>query len=165
MGFGREPASPGRRLTAWVIDFLVYSLAVVSTQVALLFGVSIELVYLPLFIFSSFVPWALLFVVLSVVFTIQLVLLARCGQTVGKMMVKIRVVDAQTGAKPHRARLVLLRPVVTWFILTWIFINPIALVSIGVYVEPTTLLLGIAVACAYWLASSLFVFRADHRTT
>lgn len=161
-----ELASLRERLAAWSIDFSIYILAVILTPIAtlLLVGEGIELRLLPLALVSSPIIWLLLIVLLLVVFIVQTVFLAMRGQTIGKMIVKIRVVDDQTGTGARKARLVLLRIIASWIIVSWIILNQIILVSVGLYWDYIVLLLGIGLVCAYWLVGSLFIFRADRRT-
>ena len=79
--------------------------------------------------------------ILIVVFVVQMVLLGTRGQTIGKIALSIRIVDAQTGDHPGWARLVLLRAIVNGILIGIPFLGQI-----------------------YFLVDSLFVFRADHRT-
>ncbi len=81
------------------------------------------------------------FVIIIVIIVIQMVLLGTRGQTIGKIAMKIRIVDAQTGDHPGWARLVLLRTIVNGILASIPFLGTI-----------------------YWLVDSLFIFRADHRT-
>ena len=78
-------------------------------------------------------------VLIIVIFIVQIVLLGTRGQAIGKVVMKIRIVDAQTGAHPGWARLILLRTIVNW-------------------------LLRIIIPPFYGLVDALFIFRADHRT-
>ena len=72
-------------------------------------------------------------------------MLATRGQTIGKIIMKIRIVDAVTGEHPGWARLILLRTIVNSVIIGILNILPGA----GVL---------------YFIVDSLFIFRADHRT-
>ena len=138
-----ELASPWARLAAVVIDILIYmAVSIVAVVIGLLvFGDGT--------IFSSNdsgtegnVGFIILVVGAALItLIIQMVLLGTRGQTVGKIALKIRIVDGQTGAHPGWPRLVLLRSIVNGI-----------LTSIPI-------LGGI-----YWIVDSLFVFRADHRT-
>ena len=138
-----ELASPWARLAAVVIDILIYmAVSIVAVVIGLLvFGDGT--------IFSSDdsgtegnVGFIILVVGAALItLIIQMVLLGTRGQTVGKIALKIRIVDGQTGAHPGWPRLVLLRSIVNGI-----------LTSIPI-------LGGI-----YWIVDSLFVFRADHRT-
>ncbi len=127
-------ASPWARLAAVIIDALIVGLpvlvltlvAIISTPAGedsspglILTGVAISLVLL----------------------VIQMVLLGTRGQTIGKMALNIRIVDAQTGEHPGWARIVLLRVIVNG------------------------ILTGIpGLGFIYWIVDSLFIFRSDHRT-
>ena len=71
------------------------------------------------------------------IFVIQMVLLGTRGQTIGKIALKIRIVDARTGAHPGVARLVLLRTIVNWIL---------------------------GIIPLYGLVDALFIFREDRRT-
>ena len=84
-----------------------------------------------------------------VVFIVQMVLLGTRGQTIGKIAMKIRIVDAQTGEHPGWARLILLRTIVNSLIIG--ALNAIPVVGQGL-------------GGAYFLVDSLFIFREDHRT-
>ena len=149
-----ELASPWVRLVAWLIDVAIYF---VVTTVAAVIGVVIAGVG-----FSDFTDFgdeffigALVAVVvftllpLFVVFIVQMVLLATRGQTIGKIIKKIRVVDAVTGEHPGWARLIFLRTIVSW------------LISGALNVIP---FVGQGLGGLYFLVDSLFIFRADHRT-
>lgn len=70
---------------------------------------------------------------------VQVYLVATSGQTIGKRVMRIRVVDARTGDHPGWFRVVVLR----------IYVNRILVAA--------TLLL-------YGLADALFIFRGDRRT-
>ena len=74
-------------------------------------------------------------------FIIQMVLLGTRGQTIGKIAMKVRIVDVQTGEHPGWPRLVLLRAIVNGLL------TPIPLLGF-----------------IYFLVDSLFIFRPDHRT-
>ena len=80
-------------------------------------------------------------VILIAIIVIQMVLLGTRGQTIGKIALKIRIVDAQSGVHPGWARLVLLRAIVNGILTSIPFLGTI-----------------------YWIVDSLFIFRADHRT-
>ena len=145
----KELASPGVRLVAWIIDSLIYLVIIIIpvTVFAIdLYGVSdatfddgvgvsllaISMIFLP--------PLALL-----AVFIVQMVLLAARGQTIGKILMKIRIVDAQTGEHPGWARLVLRRTSLNWFVF-----GVLNATGVG--------------GMVYMLVDSLFIFRSDHRT-
>ena len=132
-----ELASPWIRLVAVIIDFLIYV------------GVSIVSIILGLLLFpgvrsdDSGTELGLGFIIFVVgaaivIFIVQMALLGTRGQTIGKIAMKVRVVDAQTGAHPGWPRLVLLRTIVNGIITGILFI--------------------------YWIVDSLFIFRGDHRT-
>ena len=123
-------ASPWARLAAVIIDILLY---------VVLSGVLF-------FILESGKqdPAVTAFTIIGAnlgLFIVQMILLGIRGQTVGKMLLRIRIVDANTGQHPGWARIVLLRTVVNWVLSGIPFIGQI-----------------------YWLVDSLFIFRADHRT-
>ena len=125
-----ELASPWARLAAWIIDILIY-IAVIIPSAAVGFFIVGEEFGAPVFAVVAFI----------VVFIIQMVLLGSRGQTIGKIALKVRVVDSVTGMHPGWARIVLLRTVVNWVLTSIPFIGGI-----------------------YWLVDSLFIFREDHRT-
>ena len=129
-GSTSELASPGSRLAAWIID----SLIVVVLLVIAFFAGLVSL--------GSGFGWILpVFVIYLAVLIVQIYFLVTRAQTIGKIAMKIRIVDAVTGGHPGWARLIFLR-VIVHSILTGIpFIGFI-----------------------YFLVDSLFVFRADHRT-
>ena len=148
-----ELASPWIRLVAWLIDALVYFLV---TMVAVMIGVAIaglgfsDLVDLA----DGFFRAIVLVIVLTllaflVIFIVQMVLLATRGQTIGKIIMKIRIVDAQTGEHPGWARLILLRTIVNGLISG--VLNAIPVVGQGL-------------GSLYVIIDSLFIFRADRRT-
>ena len=125
-----ELASPWARLAAVIIDILLYVvlsgvlffILESSKQDPAVTGLTIVGANLGLFI-------------------VQMILLGMRGQTVGKILLRVRIVDAQTGQHPGWARIVLLRTVVNWIL------SGIPLIG-----------------WIYWLVDSLFIFRADHRT-
>ena len=124
-----ELASPWSRLAAVIIDGLIYlAVAIVAGIIGFVVG---EL------------AGAILLALLSalVLLIVQFVLLGSRGQTIGKIAMKVRIVDSVTGAHPGWARIILLRTVVNG------------------------ILIGIPfVGYAYFLVDSLFIFREDHRT-
>ena len=159
-----EPASPWVRLTAWIIDFLIYFfVAIVAVFVPALM-LEIEFALIPLALVVSFILLIVILLPLLGVFAVQMVLLGARGQTFGKIIMKIRIVDAVTGEQPQWARLISLRNIVSWFIISWIILTQIILRFFGLYVEFTILMAGLALGCAYCMVDSLFIFRADHRT-
>lgn len=122
-----ELASPWARLAAVIIDWLI--LYVVPGLIFLVAGLSEDDTS------SGLIAAAIL--VFVVIFVIQMVLLGTRGQTIGKIALRVRVVDARTGMHPGWARLVLLRTIVNWILQIIPF---------------------------YGLVDALFIFRADHRT-
>lgn len=125
-----ELASPWARLAAWIIDGLIYFAAIV---VAAIIG---------FFLAGGEVGAAILAIVtFIVVLVIQLVLLGSRGQTIGKIAMKVRIVDSQSGTHPGWARIVFLRTILHGILTGIPFVGGI-----------------------YWLVDSLFIFRADHRT-
>ena len=124
-------ASPWARLAAVIIDVLLY--AVLSIVLFFILEVA-----------SKQDPAVTGFTIIGAnlaLFVVQMVLLGARGQTIGKILLRVRIVDAQTGGHPGWARIVLLRTVVNWILSGIPFIGWI-----------------------YWLVDSLFIFRADHRT-
>ena len=149
-----ELASPWVRLAAWLIDVLIYF---VVTMVAVIIGVVIagvgfsDLTNFDAGFFLGAIAVVVLLTLLAflVVFIVQMVLLATRGQTIGKILLKIRIVDAQTGEHPGWARLILLRTIVNWLIQG--ALNAVPVVGQGL-------------GGLYFIIDSLFIFRADHRT-
>ena len=132
-----ELASPWARLAAVIIDGLIYVAVVVVFAIiaALTFSADQSDEEFPLAIILAAA------VAVIIILIIQMVLLGTRGQTIGKIALKIRIVDAQTGAHPGWPRLVLLRAIVNGILTGIPFLGGI-----------------------YWIVDSLFVFRADHRT-
>lgn len=149
-----ELASPWTRLAAWLIDVLIYF---VVTMVAVIIGIVIAGVgFSDLTDFGAGFFFGALAVVIIltllaflVIFIVQMVLLATRGQTIGKILLKIRIVDAQTGEHPGWARLILLRTLVN------------ALIQGALNAVPVV---GQGLGGLYFIIDSLFIFRADHRT-
>ena len=148
-----ELASPWIRLVAWLIDVLIYF---AITMVAVMIGVAIAGLGLSdLVNFGDDFWLALAFVIgttllaFLVIFIVQMVLLATRGQTIGKIIMKIRIVDAHTGEHPGWARLILLRTLVN------------ALIQGALNAVPVV---GQGLGGLYFIIDSLFIFRADHRT-
>ena len=145
-----ELASPGARLVAWIIDVLIYF---VITIAAVIIGIAIAGVGIsdladfdPGFFFGALAVVVILtLLAFLVIFIVQIVLLVTRGQTIGKIIMKIRIVDAVTGQHPDWARLILLRTIVNSVIISFLNILPGA-------------------GGAYFLIDSLFIFRADNRT-
>ena len=138
-----ELASPWMRLVAVIIDILIY------------IGVSIIAAIVGLLLFQNDTIFRsndsgteanvgfIILVVGAAIATliVQWVLLGTRGQTIGKIAMKIRIVDAQTGAHPGWPRLVLLRAIVNGILTSIPFLGFV-----------------------YFLVDSLFIFRPDHRT-
>ena len=125
-----ELASPWVRLAAWIIDGLIY------------FAVAVVAAIIGFFLAGGELGAAILAVVaFIIVFVIQLVLLGSRGQTIGKIALKVRIVDSETGIHPGWARIVFLRTILHGILTGIPFVGGI-----------------------YWLVDSLFIFRADHRT-
>ena len=132
-----ELASPWARLAAILIDALFY-LIVLAVAAIVVFGV----IFFVLEIAGLETIGLLLVLALLIIsFILQMTLLATRGQTIGKIAMKVRIVDSVTGMHPGWARLVLLRTIVNGILTGIPFIGGI-----------------------YWLVDSLFIFRADHRT-
>ena len=149
-----ELASPWIRLVAWLIDVMIYF---VVTMVAVMIGIALAGVGLADladfdigFLLGAFaIVIGLTVLAFLIIFIVQMVLLATRGQTIGKIIMKIRIVDAQTGEHPGWARLILLRTVVNGLISG--VLNAIPVVGQGL-------------GGLYFIIDSLFIFRADHRT-
>lgn len=119
-------ASPGVRLVAYIIDALIVVALLVVTFITGLVS------------FGSGFGWLLpAFIVYLVVLIVQIVLLGSRGQTIGKIAMKVRIVDSVTGMHPGWARIIFLRTIVNTIL------NFIPF---------------------YFLVDSLFIFRADRRT-
>ena len=150
-GPASELASPRVRLVAWIIDVLIYSVVAFVALLAVLFiGLTERKCNQFLIIETcndnfSGVGLGLFILALLVVFIVQLALLATRGQTIGKIIMKIRIVDAQTGRHPGWARLILLR----------IIVNSVIIVILNILPGAGVL---------YFVVDSLFIFRAGHRT-
>ena len=140
-----ELASPWVRLVAWIIVALLYFVVAIVALIVTALVFEIEFAMIPLALVSSLILLLLLLVVLLVVFIVQAVLLVTRGQTIGKIIMKIRIVDAVTGQHPGWARLILLRTIVNSVIISFLNILPGA-------------------GGAYFLVDSLFIFRENHRT-
>ena len=161
-----ELAGRGERLAAWLIDAALYAVVViVSLVIAIIaifaFGIVgafsiagdgfenfgdffdaeflVALVLIGILLLSTFLG----------LFITQMVLLAKRGQTIGKILMKIRVVDATTGEHPGWVRLVLLRTILNSLIHSVLSAIPFV---------------GEMFAFAYFLTDSLFIFRDDRRT-
>ena len=127
-----ELASPWLRLAAVIIDGLIVLglFIILFLAGAVSFGLEGGLLGL-----LALIP------VYLAVLIVQMILLAMRGQTIGKIILRIRIVDNVTGAHPGWARLILLRTLVQSIIASIPFIGFI-----------------------YALVDALFIFRADHRT-
>ena len=139
---GSELASPGSRLIAWIIDTLIY---VSGGIVGLIVGWTLEYLEDLLGADLSGVLLIMAFIVMIMPFIailiVQIVLLVKRGQTIGKIAMKVRIVDSVTGAHPGWARLILLRVIVQ------------------------SILTGIpGVGFIYFIVDSLLIFREDRRT-
>ena len=132
-----ELASPWARLAAVLIDGLFYLVVLVIAAIAAFGFVFFVLALAGL----ETIVLALVLALLLISFILQMTLLATRGQTIGKIVMKVRIVDSVTGMHPGWARLVLLRTVVNSIIIGIPFIGG-----------------------AYFLVDSLFIFREDHRT-
>lgn len=129
-GPATELASPWGRLLAWIIDGLIYFAVAVTAAIVGFFAIGGEV--------GAAILAAIAFIV---AFVVQLTLLGSRGQTIGKIALKVRVVDSVTGMHPGWARIVLLRYILNGVLTGIPFVGGI-----------------------YWLVDSLFIFRADHRT-
>lgn len=155
-----ELAGRDERLVAWLIDVALYVMVGIVTLILVMiarfaFGVGRDVFenigsgfdeqfFVALaFIILLFVP------ALLAMFIAQMVLLATRGQTIGKILLKIRVVDATTGEHPGWVRLVLLRTILNSLISSVLGAIPIV---------------GGMFAFAYFLTDSLLIFRDDRRT-
>lgn len=120
-------ASPWIRLVAFIID----SIPVLVGFIISFGGVAYNFDVLVL------VGSALSSVVYIAIAIVQVVLMATRGQTIGKMIVKIRIVDAETGEHPGGWRIIMLRVIAHIILISTII---------------------------YWPIDTLFVFRKDRRT-
>ena len=125
-----ELASPVSRLVAVIIDTLIYVFGGIVGGIVGFFAIGGETG-----------AGALAIVAFIAIFIVQIVLLVTRGQTIGKIVMNVRIVDSVTGAHPGWARLILLR-VIVQSILTSI---------------P-------GVGFIYFIVDSLFIFREDRRT-
>lgn len=147
-----ELASPWIRLVAWLIDVFIY---LIVTVVALIIGFVTadggirDIDFDTGFFLTIVVIVGITLLAFLVVFIVQMVLLATRGQTVGKIIMKIRIVDAQTGGHPGWARLILLRTLVNGLIQG--ALNAVPVVGQGL-------------GGLYFIIDSLFIFRVDRRT-
>lgn len=153
-----ELASPWVRLAAWLIDFAIYFVVImIATVIGLVIaGVGVGVSFSDFadldegfFIGAIAAVVILTLLAFLVIFIVQMALLATRGQTIGKIIMKIRIVDAVTGEHPGWARLILLRTIANSLISG--ALSPIPVVGQGL-------------SGLYFLVDSLFIFRADHRT-
>ena len=127
-----ELASPWVRLAAVIIDGLIVLGLFIIVFLAGVVSFGLE---------GGLLGLLVLIPVYLAVLIVQMILLAMRGQTIGKIILRIRIVDSVTGAHPGWARLILLRTLVQSIIASIPFIGFI-----------------------YALVDALFIFRADHRT-
>jgi len=146
---GREDASRWVRLPAAMIDGLLKALAYLPISVPLVRTVMAEALsgqqrtlaeisQLTNTVVTDNLPRALPF--LSLLVLVQLVLLAWRGQSVGKFLLRLRIVRLADGAAPGVFRAFLLRGTVPFLI---------EQVPVGGFI--------------FWLVDSCYIFRADHR--
>lgn len=142
------------RFAAKIVDFVILAIPGVLSQAAFnltdraLFGLIISVL------------------LLLVIPVLQIVLLIRDGQTIGKKAVHIRIVSVKTGNNAGFVRNVVIRawlnslifvvPVLLWFYLS------IAPSGVGRYILPTLGPFTILIAL-YPLFDVLFIFRKDRR--
>ena len=136
----------GWRLAAWVIDTLIYFVVGIATLIVGVAVAGVGLSDINDFDFSVILGGLALIIVLPILsllitFIIQMILLGMRGQTIGKIAVKIRVVDARTGEHPGWARLVLLRTIVNGILSGIPYLGSL-----------------------YFFIDTLFIFGRDHRT-
>ena len=127
-----ELASPWVRLAAVIIDGLIVLGLFIIVFLAGVVSFGLE---------GGLLGLLVLIPVYLAVLIVQMILLAMRGQTIGKIILRIRIVDSVTGAHAGWARLILLRTLVQSIIASIPFIGFI-----------------------YALVDALFIFRADHRT-
>ena len=130
-----ELASPWSRLAAVIIDGLIVGIP------ALIFWILTFASLISEEQESSFGLTLVGFVIIIVIIVIQLALLGTRGQTIGKIAMKIRIVDAQTGEHPGGGRLILLRSLFNAVLTAIPFLGFI-----------------------YFMGDSFFIFRSDHKT-
>lgn len=128
-----ELASRGARLAAVIIDALFHFTVLAITSIV---GIGVAFFALNLAGLEGIVM-LLALALLIISFVVQMVLLGSRGQTIGKIAMKIRIVDSVTGVHPGWARLILLRTIVNGII---------------------------GLIPFYVLVDALFIFRADRRT-
>ena len=127
-----ELASPWVRLAAVIIDGLIVLGLFIIVFLAGVVSFGLE---------GGLLGLLVLIPVYLAVLIVQMILLAMRGQTIGKIILRIRIVDNVTGTHAGWARLILLRTLVQSIIASIPFIGFI-----------------------YALVDALFIFRADHRT-
>ena len=125
-------ARPWVRMVTVIIDCLIYlAAAVVGVFIGLVaYGIASEINSVVIAIIPNIVT-----------LVVQMYLLVSRGQTIGKIMMGIRIVDAQTGEHPGWARLLFLRIIVHGILMSIPFAGFI-----------------------YLIVDTRFVFRADRRT-
>ena len=130
---GRNLATPGSRLAAVLLDGLIQ----IPLVIALVVGISLtdgnqEAIGITLIVLSG-----ILWLALAIY---QLVIISRDGQSIGKRMMKIRIVKYEDDSNPGFVHAVLLRAFVNGLIGGVPFVGPI-----------------------YSLADPLFIFGDEHR--
>ena len=151
-----ELASRWARLAARIIDLLIALAVVVPAALIgfLVAGIAYSPPGVPVIALENlFIVGPIALAAFLVVSVVQLYLLGTRGQTAGRIVMKVRVVDARTGEHPGWARLVLLRAILQVLIVG--ALNSIALLN------PIA---GISMGAIYAIIDSLFVFRQDRRT-
>ena len=174
-----ELAGRGERLAAWLIDYALYAAVMVVTLVIAIiaiiaifaFGIagafsiagdgfeSLGDFFSAEFLLALVLIGILLLSTFLALFITQMVLLAKRGQTIGKILMKIRVVDATTGEHPGWVRLVLLRTILNSLISSVLSAIPLFVIPLGAIP-----FVGEVPSFAYFLTDSLFIFRDDRRT-
>ena len=151
-----ELAGRGARLGAWLIDIAIYLTVMIVVGfiafVVLGVGFGISDIFGGLFAVSFTALLAAMMLPIfagALVFIVQMTLLAARGQTIGKMALNIRIVDAQTGEHPGWVRLILLRSIVNGLIIVVLNLIPV---------------IGQGLGGLYFIVDSLFIFREDRRT-
>ena len=150
-----ELASRWARLAARIIDLLIAFVVVVPAALIgfRVAGITYSPPGVPVFALENlFIVGPIFLVALLVVSVVQLYLLGTRGQTAGRIVMKVRVVDARTGEHPGWVRLVLLRAILQVLIVG--ALNSIALLN------PIA---GISMGAIYAIIDSLFAFRQDRR--
>jgi len=146
VGGGGELADPGMRLLAWLLDGVFGVLAAAPGGMMIGLSVLLEAVRNPMNAQIEMTPHVMhgllvLFAGGIVLLVIQVWLLTTRGQSLGKLIFGLRIVNDRTGANPGFLRAVVLRWLVPELITTFI---PV----FGGF---------------FFLVDSLFVFRSDRR--